>query len=347
MFLNVALFFKKGIKLSILITAGRALKKICSCAPLLGLVPKADNIGRDEGISAVVLVRDEPWLEPSILSVQDIADEIIIVDCSKKDITPKVRELRSKGLNIKFARSEIDITKQLRKAIELSSKKWILKWDSDFVAYKSGERDIKKLKNIIQGLPPEKYYHIKFNVVNVVLDFFHTSKPFIRESYLFTYSDALLKPRPINRLLYKMFLKLKKKMPPRHPYLPFPFWYNKLVLDDVFIMHVNIKPRQRLFERKSQARWALVPDNIKQSKYMGSYDFYVKEFANQKWSADIETAKGLFIESLKKELKPFKTELYGDYPEILKQWVNETFGSEIKPTEEFSQKLSDFLEGSA
>ena len=56
-----------------------AARRTLSYLPVAGLIARPP--ARPDGISAVVRVRgDEEWLEPAVLSLQDFADEILVLD---------------------------------------------------------------------------------------------------------------------------------------------------------------------------------------------------------------------------------------------------------------------------
>src|SRR6266542_4291146 len=54
-------------------------RRVCSVAPRVGLVPGPPD--RPNGITAMVRVRGaEPWVEPCLRSIQEFADEVVVLD---------------------------------------------------------------------------------------------------------------------------------------------------------------------------------------------------------------------------------------------------------------------------
>jgi hypothetical protein len=64
-------------------------RRMLSVLPKLGLVKKPHF--HKDGVSFIVPVKDEEeWIKPCLLSIKDVADEIIVVDRSLEDNTPKI-----------------------------------------------------------------------------------------------------------------------------------------------------------------------------------------------------------------------------------------------------------------
>lgn len=324
------------------------LMKICSNAPYLGLIPKASDLDRESGISALVLLMNEPWIEPSLLSIKDFVDEFVVVDCSTDDTPRKVKQIaKEHGLNLKYAHMKPDYRKQLETAIKMSTQKWLLKWDGDFIAYLSGRRDIRKLKDFIGWFSKEKYYFIEFSILDVDLDLLHVRKhPYHSEAYLFKYSPLLMElsfPRVLRNYLRRA---IGKRLPPRAPYLPFPFWYERIALNQVFVMHLRtVKSPLRTLERRYQAYWALLRPQEKQ-KYSNSFESYVQYRVKRDFNEEnVKEAAQMYAEKLMRKwnLIPFRTDVYGDYPNVLKKMIKKTLDMEISQTEEFKNKLIGYL----
>jgi cellulose synthase/poly-beta-1,6-N-acetylglucosamine synthase-like glycosyltransferase len=68
-----------------------AIKNIVSWAPKAGLMKKPRY--HKDGVTFLVAVKDEErWIKPCIQSIQNVADEIIVVDSSIEDNTTKIVE---------------------------------------------------------------------------------------------------------------------------------------------------------------------------------------------------------------------------------------------------------------
>lgn len=63
---------------------------VSSLAFHCGLIPPANTLGREDGISALTCTyNEEDWVEVSLLSLKDLADEIVVLD-SSTDRTPDI-----------------------------------------------------------------------------------------------------------------------------------------------------------------------------------------------------------------------------------------------------------------
>jgi glycosyltransferase involved in cell wall biosynthesis len=277
---------------------GYILRKFCSIAPYLGLVPRANILGRKFGVSALVRIRNEPWIELSLLSIKDFADEIIVVDSSTDDTPERVkRAVKEHELQLKYIYKVCDLREAWQIALDKSSYEWIMKWDGDFVAY----RHINRLKQTLAKLPKKKYYVIEFPHICLDIDFYHINKdsPYQVEGWLFKYSPFL-----------KDIIEFK----------PFPKFIEKKFLNTVYVMHLrSVKPPLRLLQDSAlQGDWIREKDKDNYE----SFEEFVKAKVRMKFGtenlADIAQKK---LENLKQKLVPYSVEAYGDYPKILKNYV--------------------------
>lgn len=122
------------------------IRFFASNAPLLGIIPKPEK--RANGVSAIVQVRgDEEWVEPSLLSIQEFADEILVLDNKASAQTRKVLEQlkRSLGdlLTIETCH-DLNIVQLSNSELKKASFRWIIRWDADFVAHTCGNDNILK-----------------------------------------------------------------------------------------------------------------------------------------------------------------------------------------------------------
>lgn len=207
---------------------------------------------RPEGISAVVLNRNELTLEDSLRSVSPIVDEVVVVDASTGEHREQAARICRGNPKIKFIHMPPDYTEQLIIGVDASTQRWILKWDADFVA----TPQTKRLWELVKRLPPPGHYAITFAVENQEpMD----GRKLHREPYLFTYHPCLMRWRLIK--LYNLFVTRRRgKLPNRDPYTPFPLFYNKIHVNGVYAVHMNAeKLPSRLSERPYQSEWTLTP----------------------------------------------------------------------------------------
>lgn len=286
---------------------------------------------REDGISVIVAVRNEPWLEPAIFSIKGVADEIIIVDSSTIDISRTINKFKDAGLNVKYVHTPPDYSEQIAKAISLSKKRWILRWDGDCVAYTSGKRDIKDLRGIISKLDRSTYHSIEFKLLQIYGDFFHTDDLFAQEEYLFDYySDCQNEKRLMKRTIAFYRDHFSDRLPHRSVHMPFPIYFKTISLDRAFGLHIkNIKSEKRNLERMgAQRNWQLLPDEVKREKYDNSLQKYAQ------------------IEGKKVQRKKIKTDLNifdYDHPEVLKRYIKEELGVELKPSKGLEEALEKYL----
>jgi len=239
---------------------GYVLRKFCSIAPYLGFVPKANTLGRKHGISALIEIRNEPWIKPSLLSIKDFADEIIVVDSSIDDTPERVRNaVKEYGLKLEYFYRVCDLREASEIALRRSSCEWLLKWDGDFVAYSS---KLRRLKEFIMGLQKEKYYVIEFPLLCLDMDLFHvmTKSPYHVEGWIRKYSPSLRYAKYPNARTETL--------------LRFPKFYEKIYLESVYAMHLrSVKPSWRLLERRYQTSWM---GEKNKEKYSYSFERYLK-----------------------------------------------------------------------
>lgn len=125
----------------------------------------------------------EKTAEACIRSFVDFPDEIIVVDNGSTDRTIEiVRELEKEIPHLTFYNvPELpDLYQNRQYALERSTYNWIVRIDSDYIAYTSGPQDVRNLREIIlgtkRGLRPVAY---GITQVNLFRDFFHTGHPLV------------------------------------------------------------------------------------------------------------------------------------------------------------------------
>lgn len=294
--------------------------------------PKTDQpLKRKKGISAVVSVRNEPWLEPSLLSIRDFVDEIIIVDSSTYDISDTVNKIKGGGVDIKHIRSKSDYPFQFKEGLKLSKNKWILRWDADFIVYKGAN----KLKKILNTLTDKnQYYYINLDVINLDIDFFHYEEKNHREAYLFTYHEDLQRSDRLFRQIVSFWKKyFTNSNPPRLPNHPFPLFYKSIETDIQLALHLrSVKQKRRLIERYCQLYWSQL-SSAKRRKYDNSFENFLKRHK--------EESRKFYIKKYTKGLKKISADF--KYPKILKEWIKDNLGEEIKENKRFKRKINNYL----
>ncbi len=288
---------------------GHTLRRVCSYAPRVGLSPKRNLLGRKPGISALVRVRNEPWIVPSLLSLKNLADEIIVIDASTDETTEDIRSLMRNGeLEIRYQYFKSDLMQMSQRALELSSCEWILEWDGDFVGYTSGTRDVRGLRKLVLSLACSRYFFTIFKVINLDYDLFPIRRDvsyYVEKPYLFTYHPSL-----IYRLHSKLFWET----------LNFPLFFKGIDTNSTFAMHLrSVKPPRKYLERRYETAWTFMHA---QGKYTGTLDDYVRErISADLGTLDIEEASKNFRAGLFQLVIPYNKERLGDYPDLLKEYA--------------------------
>ncbi|HMP14585.1 MAG TPA: glycosyltransferase [Saprospiraceae bacterium] len=134
---------------------------------------------RKKGISLLVPTQNvEQTVELCLRSFKDFPDEMIVVDNGSTDNTIDiVRSLEGEIPNMRFYEAPHlkDLYENRQYAFERSKYEWIVRIDSDYIAYTSGQYDIKNLRaKILQtrkGIRPKAF---GITHVNLFGDFFHT-----------------------------------------------------------------------------------------------------------------------------------------------------------------------------
>lgn len=317
-----------------------ALKFIRSLAKsfsyFLSFVPEPLKLEREEGISALVVSRNEPFIEPSLKSILKIVDEIVLVDSSSGKWRDEVKKVSKISNKINFVSTKPDYEKQMKIGFSLTKKRWILKWDADFVGFSK----IYKLKNLIDSLTPSKYYVFYFPVINLELDFFHTDpkSKFHMGHRLFHHSPRLLSPTtPLLKTINKINMRTKGLFPARTGYGPIPIWYHKKTLNYPYAVHLkSVKPRKRIVERRFQHLWTILPSSRK--KIYGSLDNFV-DVQLKKMDVSYDELYEIIINRMKKGLITYN----GVHPNILKNWVIENLCVNFSPNKDFEMKLKEYL----
>jgi len=299
-------------------TAVRAFLGNTLCyLPYIGLVPKPS---RKNGVSVMIRTRnEEEWIELSLLSIKDFADEIVVVDAST-DITPEiVEDVASKyELNIKLIRYEplypdtymlrqVDYVNQSNVALKNTTFRWVLRWDGDFLARTSGKYSIMNLHEKIMSKSTKMYHAVSVPVINLEGDVFHqhlNGKMNI-EGRLLTYSEHLRYEdrRRFEVLRISYYYK---------PYLKFVF------KREYYIFHMDtLKNAQNLLFRRFWTDWRELNDYNRFPRL----EDYVMYRIKKEWGIDnIEEAARYYVnEILCKSLVPYDKNQFGDYPELLKK----------------------------
>lgn len=275
--------------------------------PYIGLISKPS---RKNGISVMIGTKDEEeWIGLNLESLKDFADEIVVID-SSADRTPEIIEKVASeyNLNLRLIRYEVDDWVKTQKHAEIwniglrnTSFRWVLLWEGDFIAKKS----IMNLKKEVLCLSPNIYHVIPLPVVNLGGDIFHWSGKLNLESRLYTYSDDFI------------YADRGRFEDPCVPFYYKPS-YKYILRRHYHILHMgSLKNARRLLFRQFWTDWRELRDYDTFPKL----DDYVMYRIKRDWGMDdIEEASRYYVnEILCKSLVPYDKNQFGEYPELLKQ----------------------------
>jgi glycosyltransferase involved in cell wall biosynthesis len=291
--------------------ASTNLRNILSYLPVLHLIPRPN---RPNGISLIIRNRNEEWIDLSLISVKDFADEIVIADASTDDTPQRIEKLaREYNLNVKIIRIEDKsnsplsdgriYTYQSNLALKNTTYSWIFKWDADFIARTSGPYDIKKLREKLLSLDPRKYYLIYLSFVNLHCDLFHTYPGGVgpsKEAHIFTYSRGLV-----------------FKDTGRFERLLIPKYYKPLWIKEIYVFHLGtVKSAKRILYRKYWTDWRECGDYNRFPTLIDYIKFRLKTDYN---IDDLSEGEKIVVKEVCKNAIPYDVQKYGDYPDVLKK----------------------------
>lgn len=280
-------------------------RAVSSWAPVFGTVPRPN---RPHGLSAIVRVKDEAeWLETSIRSIQEVADEIIVGDNGSTDRTPEILDKLQEEFKdqlIVARRPELDIKGLTNMLIERTRFRWIIRWDADFVARTDGSQSIGNLRKWLFEFDQRRYFCVYLSMIELCGDLFHQrpESGSRADCHCFTYSDEL-------RYVYDNTGYEAPKI---------PRWYRILRYEIPTFFHVDVKPLQRMFLSFLWKRYLTDPER---GRYSG-FTAYAKAELNERWGGrGVVEAAAVWAESAFGELLHFDKNRFGDYPALLKPFL--------------------------
>ena len=275
---------------------GYWIRFLFSLLPAIGLIPRPDK--REKGISVIMRVKnEEDWIEPSIYSIINFADEIVIVDNGSKDRTiHKLEQIKNKfGEKIKlYSKPDLNLIDVSNYALSKTTYHWIIRWDGDMIARTSGPNAIYNLRKKLLSLNSNRYYVIYLSHIQLTGDIFHQDplEKIHTEDYIFTYSKS------------SQFIFTGK-----YEGIKIPKYFRIIKMKTIYSFHVHVKPAWRMLQKKY---WLLWLEKNDYHRYP-DLDSFIKDKRGKEYSKKnlSPSDKNEFIQLLQK-LIPYKKEKYGE-----------------------------------
>lgn len=301
------------------------VRRALSFAPVLGLVGRPEV--RPEGISAVVRVRgDEEWLEPAVLSIQDFADEILLLDNGASEATRAVIDRLAAALGPRVVRvdcASLDLFEVSNLGLARARHRFVVRWDADFVGHTDGAGDLRELRRFLLALDRRRYFLVTLPAAEVAGDLHHqfpdrrvrhdgqahtasARARFVRvrrqtATARLGAADRPLRGRP------RLALALES--------LAVPAYYAVLRWPAIAYFHVHVKSAEHLLLRHFWLEWLAEPD----TRRFPTLESYALEQARVRWGiAEREAAAAHLVRRLCEELVPFDAGICGPYPALLR-----------------------------
>ncbi len=306
------------------------LRYIASFAPLVGVVARPQAC--PNGISAIVRVRgEEEWIEPSLISIREFADEILVLDNGASPETQKALDRLRDPLGglLRIERCpHLDLFEVSNLALEKARSRWVVRWDADFIAHTSETGDIRNLRRYLLGLNPQRYYLVYVTAAEVAGDLFHQF-PDLRtriDGQVHTASSwaAYVPVRqilevstlasPDRALRDGSTLRVTKES------LRVPKFYQVLHWKQVSYFHVNVKSARHTLMRHFWLEW-LGQGDFQTFPTLESYA--LAQIRNQWGLSDLQQAAHYFMAHYCQQLAPFDAGRCGPYPELLLPYLRQ------------------------
>ena len=304
------------------------LRGLVSWAPVVGLVPRPRPAR--EGISAIVRVRgEEEWIAPSLASIADFADEILVLDngasAHARSAIERARHAAPDRVRVE-AGAALDIFALSNRALDLARCRWVMRWDADFVAHTSGRGDILGLRRFLLGLDPRRYHLVYVPAAEVAGDLrhqfpdrriridgqAHTASPaarFVRVERAIARGGRLDTADAIDRDDRPVRFALES--------LRVPKYYGIVRWPAVAYFHVHVKSARHMLLRHFWLEW------LADGAPSQTLEAYTRDAVRRRWGAtDLDAAAAGFMARHCARLVPVDERVTGPHPALLQPYLD-------------------------
>jgi len=279
---------------------------------------------RKPGISVLIATQnEEAMVSLCIRSFLEFGDELIIVDNGSTDQTKEiVSDLQGQyPAKIKFFdRPELaDLYQNRQFAFEQSSYEWLLRADSDYIAYTTGEYSIMHFRQFLlahqKGLWPMGVSVIQCNVTG---DFMHTGRAIEQSNADKANREQKCVPDAIARPMlrfYRHFPFFGFKRRGRWEGVRFQRLIKVTQWPRPLWMHCNIKSNMNHFFRSERTNWR----QLGGFKRYPTLHSYLESIVREKYGTDdFEEAASVYMQRhILPYLEPYDPEKYYPYPALV------------------------------
>jgi len=309
-------------------SARSAARRLLSLAPVMGLVARPET--RPDGISAIVRVRgDEEWLEPALLSVRELADEIIVLDNGASETARAAVDRVARVLGPRLVRIEcaaLDLFEVSNLGLMRARYRFIVRWDADFVGHTDGGGTLADLRRYVLALDRRRYFAVELTAAEVAGDLRHqfpdrrlrrdgqahtasARARFVRVTRETPTETLSVADRPLRERPRLMLALESLALPPYYAVLRWP---------RVAYFHVHVKPARHLLLRHFWLEWLAEPDTARYP----TLESYALDQARVRWGiTEPEAAAAHLVRRLCAGLVPFDETLCGPYPALLRPYL--------------------------
>jgi len=277
------------------------------------------------GISVLIPTQNEEAIVGAcIRSFLDFGDEIIVVDNGSTDHTIEiVRNLAARyPKKIRFFNEPAlpDLNHNRQFALSHASCEWVVRADSDYVAYTDGEYDIMRLRESLLSRPRAlRHEVIAVPQCNVVGDFWHTGVAMRPGGWRANperqhVSEAVVPamPRFYRRFPWFAFVRRGRRETVRFAHClkridwPHPVW-----------MHCNIKSDRNHFFRSERTDWR----ELGNFRLFPTLESYIETVVEAKYGTrDLDEAARLYVDRhVLPYIEPYDPEAYYPYPRLVRE----------------------------